>query len=89
MAESFALATAATVARGRGIYARDHAIYAPTAAAPQALVLWPHQAAAVAAVREAFRRVRRVLYVLPTGGGKTEPPRDSRRRFCLSQAAMA
>lgn len=35
------------------------------------VTLRDYQAAAVQAVRDAFRDVRRVLYVLPTGGGKT------------------
>lgn len=35
------------------------------------VTLRDYQEAAVQAVREAFRDVRRVLYVLPTGGGKT------------------
>lgn len=33
--------------------------------------LWPHQTRAVEQLREAFRRRRRVLLVLPTGAGKT------------------
>ena len=33
--------------------------------------LRPYQHEAVEAIREAFKRYRRVLYVLPTGGGKT------------------
>lgn len=34
--------------------------------------LWPHQAQGITDIRAAFREHRRVLYQLPTGGGKTE-----------------
>ena len=41
----------------------------------------PYQQRSIDAIREAFRRSRRVLYVLPTGGGKTVVGADLVRRF--------